>query len=121
MVDYANITVWALQGLLALAFLMAGGGKVIGIKMHVDNFANKWHYPQWMRVVVGLIELTGVGLIVFPSTALYGATLLASIMLGAIHTHFFRERVPKNAIGPVVLLAMAVTVGVLRASEVAWA
>ena len=99
---------------------MAGGGKSLGSKMHVEAFATKWHYPQWFRVVVGSVEVTGAALVAFPMTALYGAVLLTAIMLGAVHAHIFRERVPKNAIAPGVLLVMAVTVGILRASQVAW-
>ena len=41
-----TILAWILQGLLALMFIMAGTGKTLGSKMHIEGF-KKWGYPQW--------------------------------------------------------------------------
>jgi putative oxidoreductase len=59
-----DIVAIVLQALLALAFIMAGIGKMAGSKMHVDNFKH-WRLPQGFRIVTGLVEIVGaIGLII---------------------------------------------------------
>ena len=48
----------AVSILLGLAFLGAGGSKLAGAQMHVENFA-RWGYPAWFQYVTGLIEVLG--------------------------------------------------------------
>ena len=72
--------------LLGVAFLGAGGSKLAGVQMHVENFA-RWGYPPWFQYVTGLVEVTAALLIVFPATRFYGAALLVCTMLGALATH----------------------------------
>lgn len=44
-----------IQGLLGVAAIAAGGTKLIGADMHVENF-DRFSYPQWFRLVVGAVE-----------------------------------------------------------------
>ena len=53
----------SLQGLLALMFIIASTGKILGSKMHKDNFT-KWGYPQWFRVVTGVSEFGAAVLLI---------------------------------------------------------
>ena len=46
-------------------------------------------FGQWLRYLTGILELTGVVLIVVPKTRSIGAVLLATVMLGAIVAHLF--------------------------------
>ncbi|MCM3410180.1 DoxX family protein [Metabacillus litoralis] len=84
------ILTYILQGIIALMFLMAGFGKVTGSKMHVEGF-KKWGYPQWFRVVTGIVELGGAVLLIVgfwvSTSALAGALLLAFTGIGGIFTH----------------------------------
>ncbi|MGE7932943.1 DoxX family protein [Viridibacillus arvi] len=79
-----------LQGLLAVAFLMAGLGKVSGSKMHIEGFQH-WGLPQWFRIVTGLVELAAaIALIVgywINDWAIFGAVLLAITAIGGVLTH----------------------------------
>ncbi len=85
-----NIFSIVLQSLLALAFLMAGLGKVSGSKMHVENF-KKWRMPQWFRVVTGLIEFVSAAALIIgfwePSWVAAGALVIGITAIGGILTH----------------------------------
>lgn len=79
-----------LQSLLALAFLMAGLGKISGSKMHVEGFKH-WGLPQWFRVVTGVVEVVGAAALIVGfwdvSWAAAGALLLGATAIGGILTH----------------------------------
>ena len=81
---------WILQGLLAAMFLMAGFGKVTGSKMHREAFVH-WRLPQWFRIVTGLVELIGSGLLIIgywqKNFAIAGALILGVTAIGGLITH----------------------------------
>ncbi len=81
-----NIALWIMSVLLGLAFLGAGGSKLGGVEMHVDNFA-RWGYPSWLLYVTGAIELVCAVLVVVPKTRFVGATALVMVMVGGAGTH----------------------------------
>jgi putative oxidoreductase len=84
----ANIALWVLQILLALAFAGAASGKLLG-KPEMVGLYEAIGIGQWFRFVTGLLELTGAVLIVIPRTKFFGAALLGVIMVGAVITHLF--------------------------------
>jgi uncharacterized membrane protein YphA (DoxX/SURF4 family) len=84
----ANVALWVLQGLLALAFVGAASGKLLGKPEMVALF-DAIGIGQWFRYVTGLLEVTGALLIVVPRTKFFGAALLCVIMVGAVLTHVF--------------------------------
>lgn len=82
------------QGLLGLAMVAAGSGKLIGIDLSVKDF-ERYGYPEWFRYVTGVIETTGglgllVGLLFAPMLAVLGGMLIVATMIGALLTHQFR-------------------------------
>jgi len=85
-----TILAWVLEGLLGLMFIMAGLGKITGSKMHVEGF-NKWGYPQWFRVVTGVIELGAAILLIVGfwngTAAIIGAAILVAVGIGGVITH----------------------------------
>ena len=98
-----NIALWCVQVLLALAFLGAASGKLLGKPEMVALF-DAVGIGQWFRIVTGLLELAGAVLIVVPKTRSIGASVLAGVMAGAIATHLF---VLHNApTAPLVLLLL---------------
>ena len=84
----ANIALWIVQALLALAFVGAASGKLLGKPEMVALF-DAVGVGQWFRYVTGLMELTGALLIVVPRTKFFGAALLSVVMVGAVLTHVF--------------------------------
>ena len=58
------ITLWILSGLVALAFLGAGGAKLAGAAAMVELF-DKVGRGQWFRYLTGLLEVAGaIGLLI---------------------------------------------------------
>src|SRR5260370_6751647 len=52
------IILWTLSGLVALAFIGAGGGKLAGTAVMVGLF-DKVGLGQWFRYFTGLLEVAG--------------------------------------------------------------
>lgn len=109
-----------LQSLLALMFLMAGFGKVTGSKMHVEGF-KKWGYPQWFRIVTGIIELVGaVALIVGywnSSWLAVGALILGITGIGGIITHIRVKDSFKDTFMILLLTIISIVLVAINASD----
>src|SRR5712672_2188152 len=105
------ITLWTLSGLVALAFMAAGGGKLAGTAVMVELFG-KVGLGQWFRYFTGLLEVVGgIGLLV-PRYAFHAARLLAIVMVGAIVAHV---TVLGGSFAPaLVLLVLSGTIAYLR-------
>ena len=111
----ANIALWVLQALLALAFVGAASGKLLGKPEMVALF-EAVGVGQWFRYVTGVLELAGALLIVVPRTKFFGAALLSVVMVGAVLTHLFILHNAPTA--PAVLLLLAGLVSWARRKEV---
>jgi putative oxidoreductase len=102
-----------LQILLGLIFLMAGTTKMIGNKMHVDNFV-KWGYPQWFRSVTGAVEtFGGIGLLIgiwYPGIGGLAGLWLTITMLGALFTHLRIKDKAGATMVPVILMLLSIIV-----------
>jgi uncharacterized membrane protein YphA (DoxX/SURF4 family) len=107
-----NIAVWSLTIVLALLFLAAGAFKLTGAQEAIDNF-HRWGYPDWFRVLTGVIEVAGaIGLLV-PKASWFAAAGLSATMLGAIATHLHSAEATKAPL-PLTLLVLLVVVGWAR-------
>jgi uncharacterized membrane protein YphA (DoxX/SURF4 family) len=76
---------WFLLSLVSAMLLMSGVSKIIGTQEMVNNFTyiNLLSYLPY----VGIGEVLGVGLLLYPRTSIYGAILLSCIMSAAIAVH----------------------------------
>jgi putative oxidoreductase len=81
-----TVGLWVLRGLLAAAFIAAGGAKLAGVPAMVEMF-EKVGVGQWFRIVTGLLEVTGGILLLIPRLTFYGAALLLTVMVGAVTAH----------------------------------
>jgi uncharacterized membrane protein YphA (DoxX/SURF4 family) len=106
---------WVLAGILAAMFLFAGGFKLSGAQTAIDNFA-KWGYPDWFRIVTGVIEVTAAILVLVPRTSFYGTLLILPTMVGAVITHVTHGETPNVGL-PIVLFALAAVLAYLRRPE----
>ena len=117
-----NIALWAVQALLALVYLAAGGLKVVRPREQLVASGNF----DWMKdtsdagvKAVGAVELLGaLGLIlpeltgIAPILTPIAAVGLVVVQIGAIRVHLTRnERQPLPANGVLLLLAAFVAVG----------
>lgn len=84
-----EVVLWIIALFLALVCLRSGLMKmpnVPGVQFWMRDF-QRWGYPDWFRLVVGVAELISFALLLVPRVAGYGASLFAVVMLGAILTH----------------------------------
>ena len=83
-----NVALWVLQAALALQFAAGGLAKLAGAPELVELFASIGA-GQWLRYVVGVLEVAGaVGLLV-PRLWRLAALGLAALMVGATVTNLF--------------------------------
>jgi len=115
------IAVWIVSGLLALAYLFAGGAKVLtGYDKIQERMTWTSHAKPWHVKVVGTLEvLAAIGLIVprltgiLPILAAIAASGLVALQLVAIIVHFRIGEGKKIGMN-VVLLLLALFVAVAR-------
>jgi hypothetical protein len=113
-----TIVTWAAQLLAAGILGMASVMKLTGNPDSVALFALLGAEP-WGRWAVGLAELSAVGLLLRPKTAVAGGTIGIVLMLGAIGAHLTRLGIAYNGdpslfVMALLVLAASVTVVVLR-------
>lgn len=109
-----NAALWAVQILLALFFLMAGGLKLARPKERlITNMEWARDFSQGQIRVIGALEVMGaVGVILPTLTGIFGwLTPLAAVgltltMAGAILTHLRLEEY-RNIVVPTALLVLA--------------
>ncbi len=74
--------VWLLGLYFATLYIRMGW-----IKFDPDGFFTRafarWGYPEWLRLGVGCIEVTGGAMLIVPWTATLGALAIACVMVGA--------------------------------------
>jgi putative oxidoreductase len=83
-----RIGAWTLQILVAVVFFAAGGAKLAGAPYMVQLFS-KIGIGQWLRIVTGLVEISGAFALVYPRLASLGGLWLASTMFFGTLTHIF--------------------------------
>ncbi len=84
-----EIVLWIIALFLALVCLRSGLMKMPGMpgeQFWIRDF-QRWGYPGWFRLVIGIAELVSFALLLVPRLAGYGAGIFAIVMLGAIFTH----------------------------------
>jgi len=111
-----NLVLWTLQVLVALAFVAAGGAKLLGNSDMIALF-DAIGVGQWFRYVTGLLEVLGALLLIVPGQAAFGALLLVCVMAGAILTHLTVLDTAPTA--PLVFFALAATIAWGRRSQLA--
>jgi uncharacterized membrane protein YphA (DoxX/SURF4 family) len=112
----ANVATWALQAVLALQFAFGGGLKLAGGPVMVDLFADIGA-GQWLRFVVGALEVAGgIGLLVRPLCGLAAAGL-AAVMVGAVVTNV--AVISENPTLPAVYLVLLALIAYRRRERTA--
>ena len=112
-----TIGTWLLTGLLALAFLGAGGSKLAGAEQMVNNF-NEMGLPIWFLYVTGAIEVAAAVLLLIPRTSPIGAGLLIPTMIGAVLAHVVSGHPIGQAVPAAVLGLLVATVLYLRRDRI---
>jgi len=113
---WKSVSLWIVRGLLAFVFLGAGGAKLYGVPLMVEEFAHMG-LGQWFRYFTGSLEVLGAFLILLPSLAAFGALLLISIMIGATIMHLLV--IGGSPVPALVLLALSVIVAIAKREQIA--
>ena len=103
-----SVVVWILSALLAAVFATTGIAKVIGAEPIGLQAAAMEGFPQWIRMVVGLVEIAGAIMILIPGVAAIAAALLALLMVPATITQWISGQ--PGVFVPVVLFAVLLIV-----------
>jgi putative oxidoreductase len=107
---------WALSILGSLMFAFAGTLKLIGSSVESDGF-RVFGLPIWFMYVVGVVEITGVVLLLFTKRPLIGAALLCVVGAGAAFEHLTHAQLGFAPI-PLLLAAFAVAGALLRGARI---
>lgn len=103
-----------LQILLTLAFGLAGGAKLAGVPVMIQEF-DKVGFGQWFRYVTGCLEILGAVGLWIPRRSIYAALLLVCVMVGALAAHLLR--IGGDPTAALVLLALSGCVVWLRRGQ----
>jgi hypothetical protein len=80
-----SIIGWILSIPAVWTLSKSGTDKIIKSNESVQNF--QFMKLQNYRVPIGILELLGVLLFIFPATSLYGLLIIVSVMSGAVALH----------------------------------
>jgi uncharacterized membrane protein YphA (DoxX/SURF4 family) len=80
--------IWALSIVLAGIFLLAGVGKILGMETIGLQAAAMRGFPEWMRTLVGIVEIVGGVALLIPSVAAFAALTLSVVMVPATLTQY---------------------------------
>jgi len=115
------VALWITTGLLAAVVGLSGLSKLT-TSGEWDRLFVSWGYPAWLALVIGGLEVAGAAALLARRTAVIGAGVLATIMLGAVATlvthpgsHYFRGRqAPISTTEPIIWFALLLAVGAVR-------
>jgi putative oxidoreductase len=111
-----SVLAWILAILLAIAFTLAGGIKLIGVPGMVQEFA-QIGLGQWFRYFTGALELSGAIGLLIPKVRFWAALQIAVVMVGATFTNLTVLHLPVLARVTAILLALALVLAWLRRAE----
>jgi len=110
-----EVAIWTLTLLLVLMFTNAGIRKLFESGGWTVMF-RRAGFPDWFRILVGVIEVAAAALLLLRRTAAYGAISVIVVMIGALatvamtlHGPFMRQGLipPSVAIVVAVIVLMA--------------
>lgn len=107
MIRLPRATVWAIAIFLALAFVLVGMSKLAGgsAARWADRLA-QWGYPPNTHYLIGVFEIIGGIGVLIPRWRRAAATVLVSLMIGALCTHAVHREFAR-LIPPLVLGGLA--------------
>jgi putative oxidoreductase len=101
-----NILAWTLTIVLAIAFTLAGGIKLVNNPQMVQEFAQVG-LGQWFRYFTGLLEVSGAIGLLIPRVRFWAALQIATVMVGATIANLTVLHTPQLAGLTAVLLGLA--------------
>ena len=106
-----TIGTWILQVLIGSLFLFSGASKLFGVTEMVNFFAQVG-FGQWLRYVLGVLEVGSAVALFFPEQAFYGAVVLSVSLVG--HSVIHAAVLHRPAAFLVLLLVITLLIAYLR-------
>lgn len=103
---------WILTFFLVWVFLRQGYSKFFDDSGWARAF-RVWRYPDWFRILIGIVEVSAALLLLVRRFALIGAIMIATVMLGGMATHVYWGR-PQQVTSEVLPLTLATIVAAGR-------
>ena len=107
-----EVILWILALFLAYVFIRQGIAKFDSTSGWARAF-RVWHYPDWFRVLVGVVEVGAVVLLLTRRLASVGAVMIMVVMLGAMATHLWWGQ-PRYMTSEVLPLTLSTIIAVMR-------
>lgn len=107
-----EVALWLFALFLAWVFLRQGVAKFSDSSGWARAF-RVWHFPDWFRVLIGVMETTAALLLLTRRTAFGGAALIIVVMIGAMGTHVYWGR-PAQVTSEILPLVLATVVAIGR-------
>jgi uncharacterized membrane protein YphA (DoxX/SURF4 family) len=108
-----SVLAWILSILLAIAFTLAGGIKLISAPGMVQEFA-QIGLGQWLRYFTGVLEVSGAIGLLIPRVRFWASLQIAVVMVGATFTNIAVLHLSSMARVTGILLALALVLAWLR-------
>jgi uncharacterized membrane protein YphA (DoxX/SURF4 family) len=98
---------WLITVFLAYVFLRQGFAKFDDASGWARAF-RVWHYPDWFRILIGVVEVLAVVILFIRRYAWIGALMIVVVMLGGMATHIYwgQPRYVTSEILPLVLASI---------------
>lgn len=103
---------WIITLFLAWVFLRQGAAKFSDDSGWARAF-RVWHYPDWFRILIGVIEISAVLILFIRRFAVVGAVMIMIVMLGGMATHLWWGQ-PRYMTSEVLPLVLATVVALGR-------
>lgn len=102
-------------GLVGILFIAAGLMKIVGAPPALEQFARAG-YPDWLRLILGVVEMGGGMVLLLPRFASLGAGVLGLSLAGAVVTDLASGN-REQAVLPFVLLIPVGIIGLARLQD----
>ena len=103
---------WIITLFLAYVFLRQGFSKFSNDSGWARAF-RVWHYPDWFRILIGVVEVSAALLLFVRRFALAGAVMIMIVMLGGMATHIWWGS-PRQVTSEVLPLVLATIIALGR-------
>ena len=104
-----EVGLWILTTLLVLMFANAGIRKLFEHGGWTWMFRHAG-FPDWFRILIGVVETAAALLLLLPRTAAYGAVVIIVVMLGALGTIVAVHMPARGLITPAIAIVVATVV-----------
>ena len=107
-----EVLLWLATLFLVWVFVRQGWSKFSDDSGWARAFRH-WHYPDWFRVAIGVLEVLAAALLLWRRSATVGAILIAVVMLGGMATHIYWGK-PQQVTSEILPLVLATLVAFAR-------